>query len=102
MLRQACDALAGTPDAWIDLHALRIDGEVLLTIADNGPGLTDAVLAQVAAPPAADSPAPGLTVAAVIAAAHGGRLTAENRPDGGARFELRLPADETRRSSLRS
>jgi two-component system sensor histidine kinase BaeS len=35
----------------------------------------------------------GLAIARQLARAHGGDLTAENRPDGGACFILSLPAD---------
>ena len=91
LLFSACEALAGGTDGWIELEARRLDGEVLLAIADNGPGIPEAVLAQLAAPPAPENEATGLAVAAVIAAAHGGRLTAANRGEGGTRFELSLP-----------
>jgi two-component system sensor histidine kinase KdpD len=36
----------------------------------------------------------GLSVSHGIAEAHGGTLVAENRPEGGARFTLRLPVKE--------
>ena len=35
----------------------------------------------------------GLTVARRICVAHGGRLDAENRPQGGAQFRIVLPVD---------
>jgi signal transduction histidine kinase len=34
----------------------------------------------------------GLAISATIAREHGGQLTAENRPGGGAVFRLKLPA----------
>jgi signal transduction histidine kinase len=33
----------------------------------------------------------GLSIAAWIAEHHGGRISASNRPGGGARFEVQLP-----------
>ena len=84
LLLSACAALAGRTDGWVELEATRADGKILLVIADNGPGLIA---------PASDGEGSGfgLAVAALIVEAHGGRLTATNRPEGGARFELSLP-----------
>jgi two-component system sensor kinase FixL len=87
LLLNACAALEGRVDGWIELEARRADDMVLLAVADNGPGLAEAAPS---AGPGGDGF--GLAVATLIAEAHGGRLTAANRPEGGARFELALPA----------
>jgi len=72
------------------------DGTVLLTVEDTGPGF-GADLAGRAfepfAPPGAPGSRPGLAglglaVVQAIAAAHGGRAWAENRPEGGARVSM--------------
>lgn len=84
LLLNACTALQGRADGWIELEAKRADGLIVLAVADNGPGL-------VAPPPDAEGPGFGLTVASLIVEAHGGTLSAANRPGGGARFELSLP-----------
>jgi two-component system sensor kinase FixL len=85
LLLNACAALEGRVDGWVELEARRADGMILLAVADNGPGLAEA-------PPGQDGAGFGLAVAALIAEAHGGRLDAASRPEGGARFELALPA----------
>jgi two-component system sensor histidine kinase KdpD len=36
----------------------------------------------------------GLSVCATIVKAHGGRITAENRPEGGATFKFTLPTED--------
>lgn len=73
-------------------------GAVTLTVDDRGPGIPPADLPHVFEPffrAGAVTGTPGtglgLAVAARVAAAFGGRLTAANRPDGGARFTVSLP-----------
>ena len=92
LLANACAALEGRDDGWIELEARRAGGEILLAVADNGPGLDADALAELAEPRAADGAGLGLAVASVIAEAHGGRLVAANPSEGGVRFELALPA----------
>ena len=92
LLLHACESLAGRDDGWIELEARRVDEEIVLTIADNGPGLTEPALAQLFAPPGAEGRELGFAVTSLIATAHGGRLSAENRAEGGACFVLTLPA----------
>jgi two-component system, OmpR family, sensor histidine kinase MprB len=73
------------------------DGEV--TIRDHGPGIAGEDLPHVfdrfyRAPSARGRPGSGLGLAIVkhVAEAHGGTITAENAPDGGAILRLRFPA----------
>lgn len=77
------------------LLAARRDGEgVALSVADDGPGLPE----DFASEPFADAGRPlpgaglGLWISGRIAAALAGRLTLENRPEGGAVATLVLPA----------
>jgi signal transduction histidine kinase len=73
---------------------------VRLEVLDRGPGFTDEVLRRAFEPfysgrdDAARGASLGLGLALVarIAKAHGGRAFAENRPEGGARAVLELPA----------
>ena len=72
------------------------DGTVLLTVEDTGPGFGAGLASRAFepfAPPGAPGSRPGraglgLAVVQVIAAAHGGRAWAENRPEGGARVSM--------------
>ncbi len=85
LLLRACAALEGRDDGWIELEA-KSDGEmILLSVVDNGPGL---------AAPDGQGAGFALAVASLIAEAHGGRLDGADLPEGGARFELSLPAAE--------
>jgi two-component system, OmpR family, sensor histidine kinase MtrB len=75
------------------------DSRLLITVTDRGPGLSAAALEHVferfykadGARTRSDGSGLGLAIAAENARLHGGTLTAENRPDGGALFRLDLP-----------
>ncbi|MCB9897328.1 MAG: hypothetical protein H6825_04935 [Planctomycetes bacterium] len=66
-----------------------------LDVVDEGPGIPVDDLPHVFDPFFSRNAGTGLglTVSFGIARAHGGTLTARNRPEGGASFTLRLPAD---------
>jgi signal transduction histidine kinase len=79
--------------------AVARDGrDARLVVLDRGNGIEPSHLARVfdrfwRAPDAPDGGTGlGLAIAAWIAQHHGGSVEAANRPDGGARFEVRLPA----------
>jgi signal transduction histidine kinase len=75
--------------------------EVVIRVEDDGPGIPDAQLARVLEPFVRLDAARardtiglglGLTIVASAVAEHGGTLTLRNRPEGGLRAEIRLPA----------
>lgn len=72
--------------------------QVIVTVEDSGPGLPEPVLARLFQPfargGAAEGHGLGLYLCWEIARDHGGRLHGENKPEGGARFTLFLPALE--------
>jgi C4-dicarboxylate-specific signal transduction histidine kinase len=91
LLLNACAALEGRADGWIELTAVRAgDGRILLAVEDNGPGLV-AGAGLGAGAPDGEGPGFGLAVARLIVEAHGGTLRAANRAEGGARVEVALP-----------
>ena len=74
----------------------------VLEILDDGPGMPDSKLEKVFDRFYTERPSGegfgehsglGLSIAQQIADAHNGRLTAENRPEGGACFRLVLPLE---------
>ncbi len=81
----------------VRLHVAIADGRALLAVEDEGRGIRDGDLPRVFDRfwRAADAPQGGtglgLAIAAWIVERHGGSITASNRPEGGARFEVRLP-----------
>jgi signal transduction histidine kinase len=69
-------------------------GGVFFTISDSGPGLPQINLDRLFEAfytTKASGLGMGLSICRSIVEAHGGRLTAANRPDGGARFQFTLP-----------
>jgi len=73
------------------------DGAAVLAVEDDGPGIRDEDLPHVFERfwRADDAPSGGtglgLAIAAWIVTRHGGRIGTGNRPEGGARFEARIP-----------
>jgi C4-dicarboxylate-specific signal transduction histidine kinase len=70
---------------------------VRLEVEDNGPGIPDTVLPRLFEPffttkPPGKGTGLGLALCREYVARAGGTLTAENRPEGGARFTLHLPS----------
>jgi signal transduction histidine kinase len=95
LLFNAADALGGK--GRIEVRARHRGGVVELIVEDDGPGIDDAILAQVF-DPFVTTKAPGqgtglgLAVCYTIVEQLGGAIEAANREQGGAVFEVRLPA----------
>lgn len=88
---------AGAP---IEIGARPQEGQVVVEVADRGPGIPDDELelvfekfyrGQAAAIDGRRGAGLGLAICKAIVTAHGGRIWAENRPGGGARFCFSLP-----------
>jgi C4-dicarboxylate-specific signal transduction histidine kinase len=93
LLLNALDALAGKGSVRIDA---RRDGDaVVLTVHDDGPGIPAEILDRLFEPftttkPPGKGTGLGLAVSHALVEGMGGTITAENPPDGGASFEVRL------------
>lgn len=95
LLRNA--ATYSPPDTEIRVSARADESELAITVADRGPGLKPGEPERVfekfyrgaGAPPGGLGL--GLSIAKRLVEAHEGRITAENRPGGGAVFSIRLP-----------
>ena len=77
----------------------RLDGgqTVEIAVGDTGPGLPAGTLAEIFEPFYTTKPngmGMGLAISRTIIEAHGGRLWAENKRDGGAAFRFTLPTAE--------
>lgn len=88
----------GRSPVQVDVSVHRDGQQALLCVEDSGPGIRAEDLPHVFdrfwrasdAPPGGNGL--GLAIASWIAERHGGSITVGNRPEGGARFEVRLPA----------
>jgi signal transduction histidine kinase len=95
LLLNAGDAMGGRGTVAVSARA---EGEwVEIAVADRGPGIAEADLPRVFDPffttkPPGEGTGLGLAICHGIAESFGGRIAAENREAGGARFRLVLPA----------
>jgi signal transduction histidine kinase len=85
----------------VSVTSERIDGDVVLRVSDNGPGIPPESRGRVVLPLVrlrTDVPGAGLglAVCARIADAHGGSLRVEETPGGGTTVTVVLRADEPR------
>lgn len=86
---------ASPPGGTVEVSARPLDEFwVVLTVADQGDGIPEAALEKLFDPfftTKAHGTGLGLSIAFRLVEAHGGRLRAANRPEGGAEFTVTLP-----------
>ena len=97
LMRNAIDAMQGSPTRLLRVEA-RTQGErVILTVTDTGPGIRADILARLFEPFVSSKPAGaglglGLVISEQLVRAAGGTLRASNRDEGGACFIVDLPS----------
>jgi C4-dicarboxylate-specific signal transduction histidine kinase len=96
LMTNAMDAMSQNPSAAhvISVNADRVDKFAIISVSDAGPGIPPDKLKKVFDPfftTKSHGMGMGLSIARTIVEAHNGQLTAENKPDGGAIFHIRLP-----------
>lgn len=96
LLRNGIDATQGIDDGFVALSMVEQDGFIVLSVDDNGPGLGDLNIDDLRAPffstkPSGQGMGLGLAISGQIINEMGGTLHAENKPDGGALFVIKLP-----------
>ena len=98
LIRNAFEVLAGMPPdrREVTIGSRRLSpSEIEISVRDQGPGLSDAVLSRLFTPFTSSKGEGGmgigLSICRRIVEAHGGMLTASNMPDGGACFRFTLP-----------
>ena len=86
--------VSGAKQTRVRTRVLR-EGEVEVSVEDSGPGISPEKVEAIFEPFYTTKPdglGMGLAICRSIIAAHGGRIWAENRPEGGAAFRFSLPA----------
>ncbi len=97
LINNACQAIASdAPSGRIWITAKRAHEGVAVSVTDSGPGMTEEVAAHVFEPffttkPEGEGTGLGLSICQGIVREHGGRITVEARPGGGATFKVELP-----------
>ncbi|MCQ4161527.1 ATP-binding protein [Roseomonas sp. GC11] len=96
LIGNAADAVAEQTEKRIRIRWWQEGGAACVTVSDNGPGMSGAVLERLFEPffttKKSSGLGLGLAISSDIMRRLGGSLEAANRPEGGAVFTLRLPA----------
>jgi nitrogen fixation/metabolism regulation signal transduction histidine kinase len=105
LITNGIEALAGVADGCVELSTRqqRAEGAVaaVICVLDNGPGFRKEILGRLFDPYVTGKPRGtglGLAIVKRIVEEHGGRIEAENRPEGGAKILVLLPVSDQDRS----
>ncbi|MFC2095343.1 ATP-binding protein, partial [Candidatus Bipolaricaulota bacterium] len=100
LLNLLANAIRHTPEGGrILVRAKQVEAEIQVAVCDSGPGLSETDLSHVfdrfyradAARSSETGTGLGLSITKALVEAHGGRIWAENLPEGGACFAFTLP-----------
>jgi nitrogen fixation/metabolism regulation signal transduction histidine kinase len=108
LVTNALEALDGVANPKLEVstrleHGNDVDADyAVVTVCDNGPGFQRELLSRVFDPYVTSKPKGtglGLAIVKKIVEEHGGRIDADNRPEGGARVRVVLPMKDSTRSA---
>ena len=106
-MTNALEALEGVTEPLLEISThLEVAPEAAfaaVTVCDNGPGFQRELLGRVFDPYVTSKPKGtglGLAIVKKIVEEHGGRIDADNRPQGGARVRVELPVKDSTRSAV--
>ena len=96
LIQNALDAMADTPQPQLTLSLEQTKNTLTLQVADNGHGIEEQDLPHIFDPfftqkPVGQGTGLGLSISRQIIESMHGELTAWNRPEGGAVFQITLP-----------
>jgi nitrogen fixation/metabolism regulation signal transduction histidine kinase len=106
LVTNALESLEGVAMSTLEIASrLESGGDAsyaVVTVCDNGPGFQRELLGRVFDPYVTSKPKGtglGLAIVKKIVEEHGGRIDADNRPEGGARVRVVLPVKDSTRSA---
>jgi nitrogen fixation/metabolism regulation signal transduction histidine kinase len=106
LVTNALEALEGVPTPRLEIATRFEQGAdaayAIVTVCDNGPGFQRELLNRVFDPYVTSKPKGtglGLAIVKKIVEEHGGRIDADNRPEGGARVRVVLPIKDSTRTA---
>jgi len=94
LVQNAQQALGDRPDGRVQVWLTRDRDKLVLSISDNGPGVAPEMKSRLFEPYATtktEGTGLGLAIVERIVTEHGGEITFEDAPGGGAKFVVRLP-----------
>jgi nitrogen fixation/metabolism regulation signal transduction histidine kinase len=98
LITNGVEALADVAGGWVEVQTVLLDDpdapQAAIVVSDNGHGFQKDMLARVFDPYVSSKQKGtglGLAIVKKITEEHGGRIEAENRPEGGARVRVVLP-----------
>ena len=107
LIVNGAEAAENVPDGRVvastRLETLGNAAYVTITVTDNGPGFSREVLGRVFEPYVTSKPKGtglGLAIVKKIVEEHGGRVEADNRPEGGGRVRVSLPVTDGTRQMV--
>jgi PAS domain S-box-containing protein len=87
-------AMQGMPDRTLTISAAKWGDAAIVSVADRGPGVPEAMREQIFEAPVssrADGMGLGLYLSRLIVTDHGGRIWVEENPGGGSIFRFKVP-----------
>ncbi|MBA4759045.1 ATP-binding protein [Sphingosinicella sp.] len=94
LICNACDAMSQSPRRELTIVTAKEDEYVEISVHDTGPGIAAEVIGTLFESFVSTDPERagiGLSISRTIIEAHGGKLTAQNRVEGGATFRFTIP-----------